>query len=530
MVVATRRAGGAHARAGAAARAAPRRLAVHDRRGRALPRRAGAAPRPPPRRRVTPGEPRPLDRRGLPVRPQQPRATARRTPPRARAGSPRSTPPSSPPGPRSASSAPRSGPTWGSSGRDDLATVALNVLYPVLDAALLAFTGHLAFRTSRRSPAMALLLAGMTTWLLADMGYVVLWHFAPYTTSPWLNAVFMVTYSLIGAAASHPSVADLASPASATQAPAGSGRSVLLLTLLVPAGTAIVIPVSGMAGRRRPGHLALAGAARRVPAHDEHDRRPAAGRGGRAPPGAARPADRAAEQGGVPCRPPRTARLARGGGRGRQRRLPRRRPVQARQRHLGPPGGRRAHPACWRGDCGARSRPGTSCSGSAATSSWSSPAAAPPRWRAPSPSDCSTIADEPIVLSGGQRIVMTASIGVAQAAAGADADADALVRDADIALYTAKDSGRATWVPFDQSLRSTRSSTGSASRTSCARPSTAGAGPPALPGDRDGAPATGAWPASRPWPAGPTPSTGRSAPPSSSPSRRTPASSSRSAT
>jgi len=50
---------------------------------------------------------------------------------------------------------------------------------------------------------------------------------------------------------------------------------------------------------------------------------------------------------------------------------------------------------------------------------------------------------------------MTASIGIAQSRPDLRADPDDLIRDADIALYTAKDTGRATWVPFDQSLRST---------------------------------------------------------------------------
>ena len=345
------------------------------------------------------------------------------------------------------------GPHLGLSGRDDLATVALNVLYPVLDAALLAFTGHLAFRTSRRSPAMALLLAGMTTWLLADMGYVVLWHFAPYTTSPWLNAVFMVTYSLIGAAASHASVADLASPASATQAPAGSGRSVLLLTLLVPAGTAIVIPVSGWpdaAVRVTLLSLVLLGVYLRMmntidalqQAEEDalhqalHD--PLTGLPNRAaflaalrerlasPEGAAEgvsvvclDADRfklVNDTWGHPVGDELILMLA--------RRL--RGKVQAGD-ELFRLGG---------DEFVVIARGGT------------------PEVARTVAERLLTIAEEPLVLSGGQRIVMTASIGVAQAAAGADADADALVRDADIALYTAKDSGRATWVQFDQSLRS----------------------------------------------------------------------------
>ncbi len=346
------------------------------------------------------------------------------------------------------------GPHLGLARREDLATIALNILYPVLDAALLAFTVHLAFRTSRRSPAMALLLAGMTSWMVADIGYLVLWHFRPASTSPWLNAIFMLTYALIGAAGSHPSVRQLASPASATQAPAASARSVLLLTLLVPAGTAIVIPVSGWPDAAvrvtlfatvligvylRMMHTvdALRAAEEQALHQALHD--PLTGLPNRAAFRAALRERLASPEGAaegvtVACLDADRFKLVNdtwGHPVGDEliRVLARRlRGLTAADDRLFRLGGDEFVVVARGGTLEVARATAERLLG---------------------------IADEPIVLEAGQRIVMTASIGVAQALPGRPADADSLVRDADIALYTAKDAGRATWVPFDQSLRST---------------------------------------------------------------------------
>ncbi|MBK6869980.1 MAG: bifunctional diguanylate cyclase/phosphodiesterase [Kineosporiaceae bacterium] len=60
---------------------------------------------------------------------------------------------------------------------------------------------------------------------------------------------------------------------------------------------------------------------------------------------------------------------------------------------------------------------------------------------------------QPVTLGSGQVFNVTASIGVSQAESPAATSAEELLRDADIALFTAKDRGRATWTLFDTSLR-----------------------------------------------------------------------------
>ena len=58
---------------------------------------------------------------------------------------------------------------------------------------------------------------------------------------------------------------------------------------------------------------------------------------------------------------------------------------------------------------------------------------------------------EPLRLDTGETFTLTASIGIALA--GVHSDADSLVRDADVAMYRAKERGRAGYELFDEALR-----------------------------------------------------------------------------
>ncbi len=57
---------------------------------------------------------------------------------------------------------------------------------------------------------------------------------------------------------------------------------------------------------------------------------------------------------------------------------------------------------------------------------------------------------QPILLGTGQEVTVSVSIGIA---AGQYASADALLRDADVALYTAKQSGRNRYADFADGMQ-----------------------------------------------------------------------------
>jgi diguanylate cyclase (GGDEF)-like protein/PAS domain S-box-containing protein len=59
--------------------------------------------------------------------------------------------------------------------------------------------------------------------------------------------------------------------------------------------------------------------------------------------------------------------------------------------------------------------------------------------------------EEPLLLDAGETFQLTASIGIALA--GAQSDAESLVRDADVAMYRAKERGRAGYELFDEVMR-----------------------------------------------------------------------------
>jgi diguanylate cyclase (GGDEF)-like protein len=335
------------------------------------------------------------------------------------------------------------------SGSADLAAVALNVLYPVLDSALLSLTVHLAFRTVRRSPSLIMLLAGFTTWLIGDMIYTVVWHFHPGMLSRWPNALFMITYGLMGMAAWHASVRNLAVPAVATKAPTRSGRSVLIIALLVPAAIAILVPVSGLAdGLLRVVLLAavLLCIYLRMTQTAEALHR------------AEQAALHRALHDPLTGLPNRSAFLA----------DLRRRCAQPGETGLSvvsldvdrfkQVNDTWGHPA---GDellrrlaerLRTRIRPGDRlyALGGDAFALIAEGASVPVAEALAQP--LLTLSHQALLLDAGQSITVSASVGVAQAGPGEPAEAVALIRDADIALHAAKDAGRATWVLFDESL------------------------------------------------------------------------------
>jgi diguanylate cyclase (GGDEF)-like protein len=341
---------------------------------------------------------------------------------------------------------------------ESLAIVLLNISYPALDAAVLALTVHLAFRSSKYSPSMVMLLSSMTTLLLADLGYLAYWHVAPFATTPWLNVIFMLSYALIGAAGVHPSVTSLAHPTPEARQQSSGNSTVLLLTLLGPAAAAVLSPVSGTTDslvrvallcvvllsihlRLRYTINALHHAAQELEQAQQralhqalHD-------------GLTGLANRAAFRGALIERlgaatPDRGTAL-----------------LCLDSDHFKRINDTWGHPA---GDAviqelaqrlTAELRPSDQLYRLGGDEFVVLMADAGLTEAQQAAEAMLAAAAEPLPLDNGQKITMTASVGVAVAVSGQDVDPDTLVQDADIALYAAKDRGRATYALFDDSLR-----------------------------------------------------------------------------
>ena len=136
----------------------------------------------------------------------------------------------------------------------------------------------------------------------------------------------------------------------------------------------------------------------------------------------------------------------------RRRAVPRPRPLQGRQRQPRPrprrPAARRHRRAAARWRCG----PATPSPASAATSSSccarTSPTSTTP---SPSPSGSNDAVSGPFVIDDAE-VFVGVSIGIAFPD-DTDADPETLIRDADAAMYRAKDRGRARWEVFDNAMR-----------------------------------------------------------------------------
>ena len=209
------------------------------------------------------------------------------------------------------------------------------------------------------------------------------------------------------------------------------------------------LPAPRRARRADRAHLVLRP---RRPRRTDHGHRP--GRGHHAapraaataaPPGPARPADRAAEPDPVPGAAAGAVRHARQPGRAL---LPRPGPVQGGQRPARARGRRRVAGRRWPTGCAASS-PGTGTwwPGWAATSSWC-------WWRIRPPGELARLAeqilaalDDPIDV-GDHHLSISASIGIVESDVASTTPAN-LVKSADVTLYWAKSDGRGRWATFD---------------------------------------------------------------------------------
>jgi diguanylate cyclase (GGDEF)-like protein len=83
---------------------------------------------------------------------------------------------------------------------------ALAGTYPILDVVLLLLLVNLAFTTAARRPSYWLLVGMMTSLLLGDLAYAIIGLFGTLSGSPILDLPFLLGFTMVGAAALHPSV------------------------------------------------------------------------------------------------------------------------------------------------------------------------------------------------------------------------------------------------------------------------------------------------------------------------------------
>ena len=85
-------------------------------------------------------------------------------------------------------------------------TTALVIAYPVLDLLVLAVALRLILGTGARTPAFRLLATGLVLMLAADVLYAVGSANGTYSDGSWIDAGWILSYMLLGAAALHPSM------------------------------------------------------------------------------------------------------------------------------------------------------------------------------------------------------------------------------------------------------------------------------------------------------------------------------------
>ena len=123
-------------------------------------------------------------------------------------------------------------------GENDLPLVdrLWGLVYPVCDLALLLVTVRLVFAPGRRAMSAWLLVGGFAVWFLADIAYSWTSSQDAYGPGGAIDTAWMVAYLLVGAAALHPSIADV-------DAGDDGPRSVGLPRIVILAAAGAVPPV-----------------------------------------------------------------------------------------------------------------------------------------------------------------------------------------------------------------------------------------------------------------------------------------------
>jgi diguanylate cyclase (GGDEF)-like protein len=139
------------------------------------------------------------------------------------------------------------------------AVSALAALYPLLDSILVLLVMNLAFTTAKRVPSYFLIIACMALLLVGDIAYAIIGTSGHLKGSPLLDLPFLLGFTLIGAAALHPSMAEIGHVASLPV----QAWSWLRLLLIAPALAApfVLLLVVGAPSQLNRAILAAGGAA-----------------------------------------------------------------------------------------------------------------------------------------------------------------------------------------------------------------------------------------------------------------------------
>lgn len=113
----------------------------------------------------------------------------------------------------------------------------ISIAYPVMDLVVLVATLQLWFTSMKHLPAHYLLSASLVFLLIADTGYATTLTAGTYQTGHPLDASWMLSYVLFGAAALHPSMVAVSESAPRAETKL-TWRRLVLLT-----GTALLAPI-----------------------------------------------------------------------------------------------------------------------------------------------------------------------------------------------------------------------------------------------------------------------------------------------
>jgi diguanylate cyclase (GGDEF)-like protein len=128
-----------------------------------------------------------------------------------------------------------------------LGPTLVNAIYPVMDAMLLTLTVQLGFRRGSHLPALQAAVAGMAALLVGDLAYTFVWAAHPGEVNPYVNVCYLIAYASLGLMAMHPSMREL-SDVDVRHTP-GTSRArlvLILVAMLTPATIPIMIPTHGI--------------------------------------------------------------------------------------------------------------------------------------------------------------------------------------------------------------------------------------------------------------------------------------------